>query len=135
LRIIYLFGAGASLLASLLGIGKMTEDFFTNIIHSNKSLSEIEEHLREKVKVLERITKESFDRFDLETFIILIVDLANNEYKAIFQKNYPDLENISKEDLQNIKLKASLDIIEKYKSAELALTKHINELRGTILSV
>jgi glucan biosynthesis protein len=135
LRIIYLFGAGASLLASLLGIGKMTEDFFTNIIHSNKSLSEIEEHLREKVKVLEKITKESFDRFDLETFITLIVDLANNEYKAIFQKNYPDLENISKEDLQNIKLKASLDIIEKYKSAELGLTKHINELRGTILSV
>jgi len=72
----------------------MTEDFFTNIIHSNKNLSEIEEHLIEKVKVLEKITKESFDRFDLETFITLIVDLANNEYKTIFQKNYPDLASL-----------------------------------------
>jgi len=132
LRIIYLFGAGASLPASLPGIGKMTEDFFTNIIHSNKNLSEIEEHLREKVKVLEKITKESFDRFDLETFITLIVDLANNEYKTIFQKNYPDLENISKEDLQNIKLMTYGYIRQKLEGINSEVVTYLSPLQGLI---
>jgi NAD-dependent SIR2 family protein deacetylase len=130
-KVTFLIGAGASVPAKLPDIKTMSDDFFLKHILKEDLFSP---HELSNIEILKKITYRHFERPDIESFMTLIKNLENAEYKKLMYNNYDDLNNLDLSCIEGINNKTQSFIRKSLENININDIDYLSNLIGFLES-
>ena len=99
-KTIFLFGAGASRPAGIPTITEMTKEFIDdpNLIKGHDEIpQDYDADIKKSIKQLTEIVQQHYGNMDLELMMSFILDLEDEKLKTMFEKQYPFLAQLTKQ--------------------------------------
>lgn len=107
LKIIFLFGAGASRDAGIPTINELTEEFVGNPAKAVSSFiafpGDGASKIKTDVEILANVTKKFQDKMDLELMMSLILRISDKKEKQLLETTYHELKSINNDRIEQIK--------------------------------
>lgn len=91
---IFLLGAGSSQPAGISTIDEMTREFLGNPFYPENRVDENLPELKKNILLLNQVTKNYFEKSDIELIMTLILQLEDKHQRDLFQQKHPELKDL-----------------------------------------